>query len=110
LFNTRSSVVIGARSTVALAAPVLRKSPRNDDEPGGKLARPISGERSQAPAIVVAQLLEHERVGIHRRIVIAMNRTHGVKHDATVCRDEPLPGSHSRSLRRRIEKRDEFGR
>jgi hypothetical protein len=70
---------------------VEAQATRHDDEPSGQLASRVAGELPQAAKVVGLQLLEDERVGIHRVVVVGRNRSRDVQEQARLIGDECAP-------------------
>ena len=89
---------------------VETETPRHDHKPSGELAAAVGNICTEAPQVVLAQLLEHERVSVHRRVVTAADETSDVNEERTIASDEPCPGLVARWCVARTEQARQFSR
>lgn len=80
--------------------PVLihAQLPHDQDEPGGELRATVVGVCPQAPAILVPQPVEDERVAIHAVVGVTAKRARGTEDQVAVRLEEALPGDIGRRV------------
>lgn len=80
-----------AIAPVAPAVEIETETPRYHDKPSGQLAARIDGKFPQSPAVVRAELFEHERVRIHSLVVAFKDRARNMEEQPRMLGGEAAP-------------------
>lgn len=101
-------LMAGLRSAILSAVVVHAKPARYHHQSGGKLSTPLTDERAQTAKPVISQLVQDERVVIHRLVVARRSPLRGREQQPAVLPEKRSPGAIARYGIRCLQERREL--
>ena len=101
---------ISPRTSVSLSVIVQTQPARDHGKPRRESTPPVVLKAPQAAIVVLLQPLQHERIGVHRSVMLAKKVSRDMQEQATVHRYELSPRSLARGAFRSHEQGFQSGR